>query len=129
MSDKILWYHQPARHWEEALPVGNGRFEAMVFGGINTKKLQLNENTLWSGSFKDWNNPQAKTVLLEVRKTLLDEDYHKADELYTKMQGSYTQSYQPLGYLYPDFNHSLPVSKYHQDLDLKQAVAWATRFN
>lgn len=51
-----LWYRQPAKQWVEALPVGNGRLGAMVFGGVTSERLQLNEDTLWSGGPKNWHN-------------------------------------------------------------------------
>ena len=103
-SDKSLWYGQPARHWVEALPIGNGRLGAMVFGGVDTERLQLNEDTLWSGEPTDWNNPGAKTVLPELRRLLDEGDYIGADALCKKMQGPFTQSYQPMGNLFLDFN-------------------------
>src|SRR6187200_173547 len=66
-----LWYREPARRWVEALPVGNGRLGAMLFGDIKTERLQLNEDTLWSGGPKEWNNPHAKEVLPQVRAAVL----------------------------------------------------------
>src|SRR4051812_5289170 len=82
-----LRYAQPAEKWTEALPVGNGRLGAMVFGGVTNERLQLNEATLWSGAPRDWNNPGAKDVLPEVRAAALAGDYLKATELSKKMQG------------------------------------------
>ena len=58
-----LWYEQPAQAWTEALPIGNGRLGAMVFGGVATEHLQLNEDTLWSGRPHDYTNPEAKDHL------------------------------------------------------------------
>ncbi|HEX3878999.1 MAG TPA: glycoside hydrolase N-terminal domain-containing protein, partial [Bryobacteraceae bacterium] len=66
-SDLTLWYTQPAVLWSDALPIGNGRLGAMLFGGIQTERLQLNEDTLWSGNPREWNNPDAKNHLAEVR--------------------------------------------------------------
>src|SRR4051794_31030015 len=97
MADLILWYQQPAQQWVEALPVGNGRLGAMVFGGVATERLQLNEDTLWSGGPTDWNNPQAKDVLPEVRRLIFAGKYVETDALCRKMQGPYNQSYEPLG--------------------------------
>ena len=54
-----LWYTKPAAQWTEALPLGNGRLGAMVFGGVAAERIQLNEDTLWSGHPRDWNNPEA----------------------------------------------------------------------
>ena len=65
-----LQYNRPAKSWNEALPLGNGRLGAMVFGGIEKEHLQLNEDTLWSGSPKDFNNSKAKEVLPRVRELI-----------------------------------------------------------
>ncbi|MCB0127727.1 MAG: glycoside hydrolase N-terminal domain-containing protein, partial [Caldilineaceae bacterium] len=58
-----LWYTKPASQWVEALPLGNGRLGAMVFGGIAHERFQLNEETLWSGAPSDWNSPDAPAAL------------------------------------------------------------------
>jgi alpha-L-fucosidase 2 len=76
-SEWLLWYKQPAKIWTDALPVGNGRLGAMVFGGINEEHLQLNEDTLWSGSPREWNNPQASEALPGIRKLVLEEKRYK----------------------------------------------------
>ena len=65
-----LWYQQPANKWTEALPVGNGRLGAMVFGGIDHEHLQLNEDTLWAGGPYDSNNPDALAALPEARRLI-----------------------------------------------------------
>src|SRR5688500_5159024 len=67
-----LWYRRPAEEWVEALPIGNGRLGAMVFGGIERERLQLNEDSLWSGRPKDWNNPGAREALVEVRRLIAE---------------------------------------------------------
>lgn len=126
-SHLTLWYRQPAQKWVEALPVGNGRLGAMIFGGVHQERLQLNEDTLWSGGPKDWNNPRAKAVLPEVRRAIAAEDYVKADQLCQQMQGAYTQSYQPLGDLYLDFETPEAYSDYYRDLALDDALA-TTRY-
>src|SRR5688572_10645214 len=87
---KTLWYLEPAQVWTEALPVGNGRLGAMVFGGVAQERIALNEATLWSGGPRDWNNPHAKEVLPPVREALLNGEYTKADKLCREMQGLYT---------------------------------------
>ena len=91
-----LRYAQPAEKWTEALPVGNGRLGAMVFGGVTSERLQLNEATLWSGAPRDWNNPGARAVLPQVRAAALAGDYAKATELSKQMQGLYSEAYMPL---------------------------------
>ena len=104
-SHLTLWYRRPAQQWVEALPVGNGRLGAMVFGGIERERLQLNEDTLWSGGPRDWNNPNAPKVLAEVRRLIAEEKYVEADRAARGMQGPYTQSFEPLGDLVLAFEH------------------------
>jgi alpha-L-fucosidase 2 len=122
-----LWYDKPAAKWTDALPVGNGRLGVMVFGGVAEERLQLNEDTLWSGAPKDWNNPAAKEVLPEVRRAVLEEkDYHKADALCRKMQGPYNQSYLTAGDLKLHFDHAGEPRDYRRSLDLDEAIAHTT---
>jgi hypothetical protein len=68
----LLWYRQPAKQWVEALPVGNGRLGAMVFGGINNERIELNEDTLWAGGPYDPTNPEALKALPEARRLILE---------------------------------------------------------
>jgi alpha-L-fucosidase 2 len=122
-----LWYRQPAQEWTEALPIGNGRIGAMIFGGVESEHLQLNEDTLWSGAPRDWNNPDARNHLAEVRRLVLEQkDYATADQACRKMQGPYTESYQPLGDLYLDFGKTAEISAYRRELDLNTAAARVT---
>src|SRR5215210_4328222 len=72
-----LWYRQPAANWNEALPIGNGRLGAMVFGGVADERLQLNDDTVWAGQKLDRVNPQAAAALPEIRRLLFD---HKPAE-------------------------------------------------
>ena len=118
-----LRYTHAALHWTEALPVGNGRLGAMVFGGVATEHFQLNEATLWSGAPRDWNNPGAREILPQVRAAIFAGDYLKAGELCKKMQGPYNQSYQPLGDLHLDFPGTAGATGYERRLDLDRAVA------
>jgi alpha-L-fucosidase 2 len=125
-----LWYKQPARNWNEALPVGNGRLGAMVFGKVDEELIQLNEETLWSGGpVNDDPNPMAKDVLPEIRAALLREDYEQAEKLTQRMQGLFTESYEPLGDLIirQSFGGSAPSTEYYRDLDLATAIS-TTRF-
>ena len=73
-----LWYRQPATKWTEALPVGNGRIGAMVFGGVNGERLQLNEDTLWGGGPYDPVNTNGLAALPEVRRLVWDGKYRQA---------------------------------------------------
>lgn len=121
-----LWYSRPASQWVEALPIGNGHIGAMVFGGIETELLQLNESTLYSGGpVKDSINPAAFSYLAPVREALLKErDYSKADSLTKHMQGLFTESYMPLGdiMIHQNFNGPKPTA-YYRDLDIQHAIS------
>ena len=147
-----LWYTHPAKVWTEALPVGNGRLGAMVFGGVQEELIQLNESTLWTGGPVRTNvNPGAYDNLQLARDALFkDEDYAKAYEYAKKMQGYYSESYLPLGDLVirqnftgsagsdssagssgnsmgsNDSQKPAPFS-YYRDLNIRDAVA-TTRF-
>ena len=79
-----LWYDQPAGQWLEALPVGNGRIGCMVFGGVESERLQLNEVSVWSGSPQDSDNPDALAALPEIRQLLFDGKYDQAKEVSAK---------------------------------------------
>jgi alpha-L-fucosidase 2 len=87
-----LWYRQPARAWTEALPIGNGRLGAMVFGHVTSERIQLNEDTLWGGGPYDPVNPQAKAALPQVRQMVFDGQYRQAGNLIN--QQSYRQALQ-----------------------------------
>lgn len=127
-SELLLWYTRPASQWVEALPVGNGRMGAMVFGGVEREHLQLNEDTLWSGGPRDFTNPNAREVLPEVRRLLASGNFEAADALCRQMQGPFTESYQPLGDLYfqltaPGLDSLLAPTHYRRALDLHNAAA------
>ncbi|MCX5644650.1 MAG: glycoside hydrolase family 95 protein [Phycisphaerae bacterium] len=131
-----LWYRQPAKQWTEALPVGNGQLGAMVFGGVEKDRLQLNEKSLWSGSPQDADNPEALPALHEVRKLIFEGRYTEADalaaqKLVCKGEGSGRASgaklpygsYQTLGDLTLVFSGSGEISDYRRELDLDTAIA------
>src|SRR5580693_5271077 len=118
-----LWYTQPAAQWTEALPLGNGRLGAMVFGGVAAERIQLNEDTLWSGHPRDWNNPAASQYLPVVRRLVLEEEkYVEAGAVCQKMQGPFNESYLPLGNLRLKLEGG-GVSGYRRELDLDNAIA------
>jgi alpha-L-fucosidase 2 len=99
----VIWYRSPARDWYHALPVGNGRLGAMVFGGAADEILQLNEDTLWGGGPGDVSNPDALSALPEVRRLLFEDRNVEATQLAEKsMMGRpmRIQSYQALGEAY-----------------------------
>jgi alpha-L-fucosidase 2 len=120
-----LWYREPAQAWVEALPIGNGRLGAMVYGGYDIARFQLNEATLWSGGPREWDNPRAAQILPAVREAIFEGDYTRADALCQQMQGPYNESYQPLGDLLIAFDDPSPPAEYRRELDLERAVATA----
>jgi alpha-L-fucosidase 2 len=123
-ADLSIWFNRPAKLWHDGLAVGNGRLGGMVFGGSAKERIALNEDTLWSGAPRDWNNPGAKEALAGVRKLVLeDKDYHGADTLCHKMMGPWNQAYEPLGDLNLEFDHAAEVTGYRRELDLDAAVA------
>ena len=117
-----LSYRRAATKWVEALPVGNGRLGAMVFGGVGQERLQLNEDTLWSGGPKDWDNPKARAVLPEIRRLVRAGRYVEGDQLAKQMMGPYTQSYLPMADLDIVFEHGDVARDYERTLDLQSAV-------
>lgn len=125
-SQNTLWYRQPASNWEEALPIGNGRLGAMVFGTVETERLQLNEESLWTGSpglVKD--KPEAYKYLPQVRELLFEGQYAEAQEIVERDMmgpGEWTM-YQSLGDLYLNFYHQSEATNYKRDLNLDDATA------
>jgi alpha-L-fucosidase 2 len=119
---------QPSVVWMDAYPVGNGRMGAMVFGGVQTERLALNEDTLWSGMPRDCNNPDAKNHLPRVRKRVLeDKDYVAADLECHTMNGPWNEAYQPLGDLIVEMDGDAreggKAVEYTRSLELDSAVA------
>jgi len=137
-SSLKLWYQQPAKTWTEALPVGNGRLGAMIFGGVESERLQLNEDSLWSGAPQDADNPKALEALPEIRRLLFDGKYAEAQKLANRTlickgvgsnrgRGGKVAygSYETLGDLklaFPTSTNS-PIQNYQRELDLETAVA------
>ena len=125
----LLWYRQPARVWTEALPVGNGRMGAMVFGGVEDERIQLNEESLWDGYLRDTTNPKALKALAEVRRLLFEGKNEEATKLADqKMMGipPKVHSYQTLGDLHIETPGLESVSEYRRELDLDTGIARTT---
>jgi alpha-L-fucosidase 2 len=122
-----LWYRQPAQQWVQALPIGNGRLGAMVFGGVDHERLAVNEDTLWSGYPRNA-APDAASYLPLIRQAVLERRYQDADILTRKLQGPWTQAYMPMGDLFLDFDlDANQIGDYRRCLDLTDAVH-TTRF-
>ncbi|MDR3236424.1 MAG: glycoside hydrolase family 95 protein, partial [Prevotellaceae bacterium] len=114
--------------WVEALPLGNGRLGAMVFGRTDKELIQLNEETLWTGGPVNLNpNPESPEYLPLVREALDKDDFNKAEYYLKKMQGYFTESYAMLGDLMIEQHYPGEVSDYSRDLDIKNALTH-TRF-
>lgn len=120
-----LWYRQPAANWNEALPIGNGRLAAMVFGGIEKEKIQLNEDTVWAGEKRNRANPDGPKSLAEVRRLLFDGKPDAAEALAEKTIIAIPKRmppYQPLGDLILQFNGIEKPVDYVRELDIDTAV-------
>jgi len=126
-----IWFNRPAETWNDALPVGNGRLGAMVFGGIEKERLQLNEESVWSGAPRWDANPDARKNLPEVRKLLFEGKYAEAEKLaQSSILGSFRRdnasSYQTLGDLTLNFTPVRGVSNYRRELDIEEAISKVT---
>jgi alpha-L-fucosidase 2 len=120
-----LWYRAPAANWNEALPIGNGRLGAMVFGGIDDERLQLNEDTVWAGEKRDRLNPAGPDAVKEVRRLLAAGRAAEAEALVdTAIIATPRRMppYQPLADLGLTFVHTVRGSDYQRELDLHDAI-------
>jgi alpha-L-fucosidase 2 len=124
-----MWYNKPASYWNEALPVGNGRLAAMVFGGPPNEIIQLNEGTFWSGGPSRNDNPNAFGALPAIRQAILNGMYSNVESMVnqnitaTQLHGS---MYQPVGYLNLSFPDHSGYTDYYRELDLEKAVFTST---
>ncbi len=123
-SPDVLWYDEPAARWEEALPVGNGRLGAMVFGGTSEERLQLNEDSLWAGEPLDRERKGAKKYLAKARELFFAGEVVESQALMQRefMSERLIRSYQTLGDLPLTFPELGAVSGYRRTLDLDAAV-------
>jgi len=128
--DLKLWYDKPSGSvWENALPVGNGRLGAMVYGNVDTETVQLNEHTLWSGSPNRNDNPDALASLAEMRKLIFEGRQKEAEKLANKTivsKTSHGQMFEPLGSLRLAFEGAETFTGYRRELDISRAVARTT---
>ena len=128
-SNLVLWYDKPAADWNEALPLGNGRLGAMVFGIPAEENIQLNESTLWAGGPHRNDNPDAKAVLPEIRQLVFDEKYDEAHDLANKNFISKTSAgmpYETVGNLRLNFENQDKYTDYYRELDIEKAINTTT---
>jgi len=120
-----LWYKQPAKEWVEALPLGNSRIGAMVFGGVEKERIQLNEETFWAGSPHDNDNPQFLNSLPEIRNLIFEGKEKEAETLIDKTISGTPNGmpYQTIGNIYFEFPEHSGYTNYERNLDLKTATS------
>ena len=123
-----LWYRQvaPLDHWAEALPIGNGRLGAMVFGGTDKERIQLNESTVWADQLRDRRNPAAGTAVPEIRRLLFAGQVAEAEKLAEQNMLAVPRRlpvYEPLGDLWLTFPDAARPADYRRELDLATGVA------
>jgi alpha-L-fucosidase 2 len=122
----VLWYRQPALKWTEALPLGNGRLGAMVYGGVASEKIQLNEDSIWAGEKRERNNPDGAKAVPEVRRLLNEGKVKEAEALADKSIISIPRRlppYQPLGDMLLRFPGQEKFTEYRRELDLDSGIA------
>ncbi|HVI43734.1 MAG TPA: glycoside hydrolase family 95 protein [Chitinophaga sp.] len=124
-QQSLLWYTKAADKWNHALPIGNGRMGAMIFGKADNEVIQLNEESLWAGNQVNDNNPGAKARIMEIQQLIVNGDNKQATELSKKyLLGTPPElrSYQTLGNLLLFFDHAGTVEQYRRSLDLETGV-------
>lgn len=132
-KDIKIEINEPARVWEEALPIGNGRLGGMIFGGYATERIQLNEDSVWYGGPQDRINPSAKEKLPEIRRLIFEGKIEEAGELCAFALSGLPEEqrhYEPLGNLYIEFaGKKLNISDYHRELNISRAIAASSFVN
>lgn len=125
----LLWYREPAKIWEEAMPLGNGRIGAMVFGQPSSERIQVNEESIWYGGPVNRINPDLKAYLPEIRELIFKGEIGKAEQLMSLAMSGCPNSvhpYQTLGDIYINFQGIKEVTDYKRHLDLKNALCTIT---
>jgi alpha-L-fucosidase 2 len=121
-----LFYTQPAQKWTDALPIGNGRLGAMIYGGVQQEHIQFNEETLWTGEPHDYVHKGASKYLGEIRQLLAEGKQIEAQNLASKEFMSlplHQKAYQPFGDLYIDFKGQENYTNYSRSLSLDEAIS------
>ena len=121
-----LWYTKKAHKWEEALPVGNGRIGAMVFGNLKKERIALNEDTLWSGCPVDLNKKDAGEYLEPLRQAIFEGDHEKANKIANRdFHGHWSTNYLPFGDLIIEYEYGHNHHGYSRELNLETGVTKA----
>ena len=121
----VLHYNRPAEYFEEALVIGNGTMGAIIYGGTQRDVLSLNDLTLWTGEpDREVTTPDAYRAIPVIRELLDNEDYRGADREQRKVQGHYSENYQPLGQLTVTYlDEPAEITAYRRSLDIGNATA------
>lgn len=126
-SPLTLWYQQPAGDvWTDALPIGNGRLGAMIYGNVENELIQLNEHTVWSGGPNRNDNPDALAALPEIRRLIFEGKQKEAEELAAKTiqsKKSHGQKFQPVGDLNIKFEGHDAFTDYRRELNIQRAIS------
>lgn len=127
-SSLKLWYNKPARQWVDALPIGNGRMGAMIFGNVQEDRLQLNEETIWTKRDEHTDKPDGRKHIKEIRSLLFAREYEKAENLVreyllSERMPNSTNTYQTLGDLTLTFTNHETFHNYQRELDINTAIA------
>ena len=122
VPDLTYYFDRPADYWEEGLPIGNGRIGMMILGDPGKQRIPLNEDSFWSGEPRTWDNPDAPRWIDTIVHSLQRDDLIRADQLIRNMQGTFTESYAPLGDLWLDFLDSTEVTGYRRSINLRDGL-------
>lgn len=129
-ADLKLWYNEPANIWQEALPIGNGRMGAMIYGGVGHERIQLNENTVWGGAPYSNSRSIDPDTLAKIRSLVFMGENRSAERMINMyfMTGQHGMPYETVGSLIIDSPYGETTTSYHRELDLDRAVA-ITEYN
>jgi alpha-L-fucosidase 2 len=129
-SSLKLWYKKPSGNtWENALPIGNGRLGAMIYGNVEKEIIQLNEHTVWSGSPNRNDNLQSLEKLAEIRKLIFEGNHKEAEKLANQAiitKTSHGQKFEPVGNLNLVFDGHENYTNYNRELDIEKAISKTT---
>ena len=118
MINSKLWYKEPAKDWNEALPIGNGALGGMIFGGINREMIQMNQESLWYGGYRDRHNIDARKYLPKIRDLLWKGQISEAEKLLSMSMFATPdgqRQYSVLGNFIVNFYHQgSPISNYRR---------------